>query len=286
METLSNCCCDFVWYIRFIFNLYVVYPVIESLNTIYNGSATIIKNKEYLSAKAYIEPFVERLSDYTSKFICLVKNADQISYDNKGINYIYNRVLVYGVLPDNYDVVINRNDKSVNYHRVVCMVYALDVKNPICKFYSGVVDSDFNFYAFGANCISIQKIEPETPIDFTSLQSIIDNGLKDNCEIILSQNTQRSISKNIMTNTLGEWIDFSIKKEYINDSGKVKLSNSMPIEAYKRLIIERESDYYTDEDNIEYPELLQSFLSQITEDEKDIINRYEKTQLINQMLKL
>lgn len=286
METLSNCCCDFVWYIRFIFNLYVVYPVIESLNTIYNGSATIIKNKEYLSAKAYIEPFVERLSDYTSKFICLVKNADQISYDNKGINYIYNRVLVYGVLPDNYDVVINRNDKSVNYHRVVCMVYALDVKNPICKFYSGVVDLDFNFYAFGANCISIQKIEPETPINFTSLQSIIDNGLKDNCEIILSQNTQRSISKNIMTNTLGEWIDFSIKKEYINDSGKVKLSNSMPIEAYKKLIIERESDYYTDEDNIEYPELLQSFLSQITEDEKDIINRYEKTQLINQMLKL
>ena len=43
--------------------------MIESLKTIYEGSATIIKNKEYLSAKAYIEPFVERLKDYTSNFI-------------------------------------------------------------------------------------------------------------------------------------------------------------------------------------------------------------------------
>ena len=260
--------------------------MIESLKTIYEGSATIIKNKEYLSTKAYIEPFVERLKDYTSNFICLVKPADQISYDDKSVSYVYNRVLVIGVFPESYNVTITRNNKAVEYNRVVCMTYALDVKTPICKFYTGVIDTDLNFYAFGANCINIQKIEPDTPLDYSFVKSIIEHGLKDNCEYILNQNITRSISRDKMTEYLGDWIDFSIKKEYINDSGKVKLSNTIPIEAYKLLTIDRESEYYMDGDVLFYPEILRAFLSQITEDDKDIVNRYEKTQLINNLLKL
>ena len=62
--------------------------MIETLKTVLGGSATAIKNKEYLSAKAYIEPFVERLKPYTSNFICNVKLADQVSYDDKGVNII------------------------------------------------------------------------------------------------------------------------------------------------------------------------------------------------------
>ena len=41
-----------------------------------------------------------------------------------------------------------------------------------------------------------------------------------------------------------------------------------------------------DGDVLFYPEILRAFLSQITEDDKDIVNRYEKTQLINNLLKL
>lgn len=260
--------------------------MIEALKTVLEGSATVIKNKEYLSAKAYIEPFVERLKPYTSNIICNVKLADQVSYDDKGVDTIYNKVLITAVLPDDKDVSINRNNKVVSYHRVVCMAYTLDVKTPICKFYTGVVDSDFVFYAFGADCISVQKIEPDTPINYTFLQTIIDNGLKDNCQFILNQNVTRSISKDKIIENLGEWIDFTIKKEYINDSGKIKLSTGFPIEAYKALMINRDSDYFVDGDEIPMPEILKSFLIQISTDDKDLINRYEKTQLVNQLLKL
>ena len=260
--------------------------MIENLKTILTGSATSIKNKEYLSAKAYIEPFVERLNSYTNNFICSVKLADQVSYDDKGIDTIYNKVLIMAILPDDKDILINRNDRIISYHRVVCMAYALDVKTPICKFYTGVIDSDMVFYAFGADCISIQKIEPNTAINYTFVQTIIDNGLKDNCQFILNQNTSRSIDKDKITENLGEWIDFTIKKEYINDSGKIKLSTGLPIEAYKSLMINRDSDYFIDGDKIPMPEILKSFLVQISEDDKDLINRYEKTQLINQLLKL
>ena len=178
--------------------------MIENLNTVLEGSATVIKNKEYLSTKAYLEPFVERLKPYTSNFVCYVKLADQVSYDEEGADTIYNRVLLIAVLPDDKDVSINRNDKVVSYHRVVCMAYALDVKNPICKFYTGVVDQDFVFYAFGANCINIQKIEPDTAIDYTSVQTIIDNGLNDNCQFILNQNVSRNIDKDKIIENLGE----------------------------------------------------------------------------------
>lgn len=260
--------------------------MIESLNTILKGSATIIKNKEYFSAKAYIEPFVERLKTYSNDFKCQVKMADQISYNDQSISFVYNRVLISAILDDKYSIKLNRNGKVLEYKRVVNMTYALDVKNPVCKFYTGVIDQDDNFYAFGADCISIQKIEPETALDYSFIQPIINNGLKDNCEVILGQNLQQYIKKNEAQKYLGEWIDFSIKKEYINDSGKIKLSNSMPIEAYKALTIDRDSDYYMDGDFIFYPELIQSFISQITKDDKDLVNRYEKTQLINQMLKL
>lgn len=260
--------------------------MIESLNTVLEGSATAIKNKKYLSTKAYIEPFVERLKPYTTNFICNVKLADQISYDDKGVDTVYNKVLIMAVFPDDKDVSINRNNKLVSYHRVVCMAYALDVKTSICKFYTGVVDSDLVFYAFGADCINIQKIEPDTAINYTFVQTIIDNGLKDNCQFILNQNTSRSIDKDKITENLGEWIDFAIKKEYINDSGKIKLSTGLPIEAYKSLIINRDSDYFIDGDKVPMPEILKSFLVQISEDDKDLINRYEKTQLINQLLKL
>lgn len=258
----------------------------ENLKTLYKGSATIIKGKEYLSTEAYIKPFVERLKDYTEKFICHTKPADQISYDKDSVDYVYNRVLVTGILPDEYDITLNRDDKAVTYHRVVCMTYALDVKTPICKFYTGVVDSECNFYAFGANCISIQKIEPDNPIDYTPVKSVIDSGLNDNCEVILNQNLTRSIDRDKITETLGDWVDFAIRKEYVNDSGRIKLSNSMPIDAYKNLQINRDSEYYKDGDKIMYPEILQAFLNQVTKDDKDITNRYEKTQLINQMLKL
>ena len=109
---------------------------------------------------------------------------------------------------------------------------------------------------------------------------------KSNCQFILNQNVSRKIDKDKIIENLGEWIDFTIKKEYINDSGKIKLSTGIAIEAYKSLMIDRDSDYFVDKDEIPMPEILKSFSIQISEDDKDIINRYEKTQLVTQLLKL
>lgn len=261
--------------------------MIEDLKELLKGSATSIKNKNYLSAASYIQPFIDRLDNYTKKFVCHVKMADQLSIDSGNTTPVYNKVLIHGIFPSNYDIKITDiNGTEFVYHRVVCMGYNLDSKKPTCKFYTGVVDKDFNFYAFGADCISIQELEPDTPIDYSTIQTIIDNGLKDNCQAMLEQIKDLGKDKENMLALLGDWVDFTIKKEYVNSAGKVKLSTNLPIEVYKKLLIDKDSDYYSNDNSIFITNILACFLNQIATDDKDLINRYEKTQLINQLLKL
>lgn len=260
--------------------------MIETLEEIYKGSATLIKNKQYSTAKDYIEPFINKLSNYTTKFICYVKMADQLSIDGTTVNTVYNKVLVTGIFPAEYDFTTTYQEQNYVFHRVVCMAYSLEGKYPVCKFYTGVVDADMNFFAFGPDCVNIQKIEPETPIDYTPVNTVINNGLKDNCKDVINQSVGIVVPKSSLINTLGEWIDFTIKKEYVNDSGKIKLSNAVPVEVYKELVVNKDSDYYVEDDMVSVLTLLQVFASQVEKDDKDIINRYEKTQLINNLLKL
>ena len=152
--------------------------MIEDLKTIYKGHATVIKNKEYYTPEKYIQPFIDKLKPYTNKFICQVKMADQLSVDDE-INTVYNKVLIMGIFPDSYDVVTS-DERQTHYHRIVCMAYALDVKTPTCKFYTGVVDGEMNFYAFGTDCINIQKVLPDTAFDYTPVNNIINKGSYNN----------------------------------------------------------------------------------------------------------
>ena len=269
--------------------------MIEDLKTLYTGKATIIKEKQYLSAKAYVQPFIERMETYKAKFICEAKQADQLSYDGNNIDTVYNKVLVTAVLPSDYDFTVNYTEPNLfstqditskTYHRVVCMSYALDVKTPVCKFYTGVVDGDMNFYAFGKDCISVQEIETETPIDFSPLTTIVKNGINDVCNKMLAQFKSIKFNSEDIYKMLGEWIDFTITKDYSSDFGKVKLSSSMAIEAYKRIAIDKDSEYYSDAKQRNINDLYRAWSSQIEQDDKDIINRYEKTQLINRLFKL
>lgn len=269
--------------------------MIEDLKTLYTGKATIIKEKQYLSAKAYIQPFVERLETYKAKFICQAKQADQLSYDGNNIDIVYNKVLITAVLPTEYDFTITHTEPnlfsaqdSTNkvYHRVVCMSYALDIKTPVCKFYTGVVDENMNFYAFGKDCLNIQEIEVDTPLNYTLLNTIIQNGFKDVCMKMIKQFKDIKYKSVDIYKILGEWIDFTITKDYGTDFGKVKLSSNMAVEAYKQIAINKDSEFYSEAAERNLNDLYRAWSSQIEKDDKDIINRYEKTQLINKLFKL
>lgn len=249
-----------------------------TLQNLYKGCSTTIKGRTFFSAKQYVEPFISAISPYVNIHICEAKIADQL--EGNGTNAIYNKVLVVGVFKNDYSFTI----KDTTFHRVICMNYSLDTRKPMCKFYTGVIDSDFNFYAFGNDCMNIQTIEPESAIDYSYINAVINNGLKDNCQAMLEQLSNVYIPKT--TNMLGQWVDCAIKKEYYNEAGKVKLSTSLPIEVYKALVLDQDSAFYEDVQQLSLLNILKPFSNYICTDEKDIINRYEKIQLVNKLLGL
>lgn len=63
-----------------------------TLSRLLEGKATIIKGKEYLATKEYVDPFIEEMSKYTDKFIIQVQEPDQLLLDSESNDTTFNRV--------------------------------------------------------------------------------------------------------------------------------------------------------------------------------------------------
>ena len=86
---------------------------------------------------------------------------------------------------------------------------------------------------------------------------------------------------------LGEWVDRAIRESQDYGFGKVKLSVTTPIDAYKQLFLDKDSVYYIPEtEDPSLYEVYNSFTQIITDDKKDIMNKFEKTLIVNKVLGL
>lgn len=245
-----------------------------------SGKATKIKNKEYFSTKAYVEPFFERMSKYTDNFIIQAKLADQVSLTPNGeVNFediIYNRVNIEAVLPDEY--------AFEGHKQVVGFVYALDTRKPVVKQYTGAVRSAcLNLTVFNPQALSVNSLEPETSIDYSFLGHCL--SLTDNINEKLTKLSNISFTKEECYTQLGKWIDASLTKKFTNDFGTIKLAESTPIEAYKNLFYNEESDYYSENGVVSGFDCYQAFTDIICNGKKaDITNRFEKVYLAGQII--
>lgn len=252
--------------------------MIEEIKTVLNGKSTLIKNKQYLSAKDYIQPFLDRMDEYKASYICQVKPAEQVSVTDSNPDIVYNRVHIQAVLPEEF---YYKNGCK----KVIGFVYGIDVKIPIAKFYIASMDSKGNLIAFDQNAIIIQKLEDATPIDYSCIPNLFK--VTDNTDVMIQQLKNNYIDRDLFINRLGEWIDLTLDQCIINDGGKVKLTSSLPIDVYKSIIKDKDSEYYVKETSqISIYDVYTTFLGKIKEDNKDIINQFEKTLLVNKILKI
>ena len=93
------------------------------------------------------------------------------------------------------------------------------------------------------------------------------------------------LDRNERRRYLGEWVDYALRENEDYGFGKVKIAVSTPIDAYKSLFIDSDSDYYHPEgiDPTLY-DIHNSFTQIITDDKKDLMNKFEKTMIINRLL--
>lgn len=56
------------------------------------GKSTIIKNRNYLSTKEYIESFIDSMSKFTDDFIIRVQTPNQMTITDNDQDLTFNRV--------------------------------------------------------------------------------------------------------------------------------------------------------------------------------------------------
>lgn len=261
--------------------------MIITLQELLKGKATRIKNKDYFSTNAYVEPFLERVHNLTDEFRVQVQLPSQITYTEDGnINtedITYNRVLIEALLPDKYKF----NDDP--HRAVIGMVYGIDVRKPVVKFFKGQERmSCTNLCVFSPELLSCQELDAETAINYKPLVRIIEQ--TDDTASWLKKLIESEFDCSIpnVNESLGMWIRNCINFSYDNGYGKTKLAVSTPIDAYKLLFEKEDSDYYIGFNNNANLYTVYNAFSQILTNnmKKDAFSIFEKTLLLKDILNI
>lgn len=251
-----------------------------TLEQLYAGKATRIKEKEYFTTEQYVTPFIDRMSKFTDNFTIQVKPADQISLNKDGEvnfeNIVYNRVWVEAQLPGEYAM--------EGHTQSVSLLYALDTRKPIYKIFKNTIrQACLNMCVFSPEMLSVRELEPETAMEYTFVNQVME--LTDNTKVMLENLSNNYIKRNDLFDNLGHWVDRCISSKFNSGFGTVKLAESTAIDAYKKLVIDEKSDYYTPEGDICMFDAYNAFTDIITHDKgRDIVNKFEKIYLVKDIL--
>lgn len=259
-----------------------------SLPELLAGRATRIKNKEYYPTAAYVEPFLDRVNRFTKEIRITAITPNQITYTGDGSliteDITYNRVVLEAILPD--VMKINNDD----HREVIGMVYGLDVRKPVVKFFKGKERCVCtNMSVFSPQLLACQDLEPEAAVDFKPLDRIIEQTDDTSAWLnkILSMEFDCGVQN--VNESLGKWIRNCIKYSYKNSYGTVKLACSSPIDAYKMLFEKQDSEYFAgiDSPDISMYQVYNAFSQVLTDSrKKDSFNIFEKTLLLKDILEL
>ena len=166
-----------------------------TINELLVGKETIIRGKEYFSTKKYVQPFIDRMKEFTSDFKIYVKSPDQMtgSIDNPDITF--NRVLVQAILPK----------KIGDYNEVISFCYALDVRKPVAKFYKCYMNVDTGvMLAFNPSWQSSQAVEAEEPLSYADVKILLE--LTDDVSAKITELEVKPVDRTQLDSLLGFWI--------------------------------------------------------------------------------
>lgn len=249
-----------------------------SIDKLLEGRSTIIKGKEYNDTKSYILPFVEKFSSYTDDFRAKVISPSQLSVSVDGtVDQVYNRVMIEAVSPITHDLA-----------EVIGMVYALDVRYPVAKFFKGIKDNmeGGQLYIDNTSNIVYSDIVPETPIDYTPLNRLSDKKIDTMDWMDTLKTKDFNCSNDNINYSLGQWIRFALNIERKTDYGMIKIGYQDIVSGYKYLFEDEDSLYYKNlGGHREYYDIY-SAMSNVVYNGRDIFNIPEKTILLKQILSI
>lgn len=251
------------------------------INSLYQGKATMIKDHKYFTTQQYVEPFIDRVDKLCQgNFIIKAQPASQISLTPQGdVNMediVFNRVWIQAVLPGEY--AYNNHKQAIN------MLYALDTRKPVVKIFKNTLNmACLNMCVFNPEHISVQELKPDTAINYNFTDFVIK--MVDDTKVRLEALAKLAYDPEELKEKLGEWIDKCIRNKYSNNFGTIKLSETLPIEVYKNIVMDEKSPYFAKNGVVDGFSLYNAFTDIITNDHgKDIVNKFEKIYMISNLL--
>jgi hypothetical protein len=247
-----------------------------TLKELLDGKATIIKTKDYLSTKEYVQPFLDQMSKFTNNFKIKVKLPDQMTTGDSR-DTTYNRVLVEAILPATNDI-----DK---HQEVVGLLYGLDTRKPIAKVYRGYQNQAcLNLTVFQPKWMEVKEVKPKEGITFDAKALMEAPSF---FEKMLQKLKGEFVDPETLHTRLGKWVDVALRGSYYNGVHNVRVSPSLPIEAYTSLYVDPTSQYYVQPNTqASMFDVYNAFTQIITDDTKDFINQFEKTMMVNTLLEV
>lgn len=247
-----------------------------TMNELLLGKSTIIKNKEFYPTKNYVEPFVEKMSKFTDRFEIKVKLPEQMTTNKGNTDVTYNRVVVEAVLPKKYTI--------DDHDEVIGLVYGIDVRKPVVKLYRGYLNQVCtNLCVFNPSWLNVQELLPGDPINYTPIKELMEK--QNDFALMLDRLKSTFLDRTEQKRYLGEWVDYALREGDDYGFGKVKIAVSTPVEAYKQLFVDQDSQYYVPQGiDPTLFDVYNSFTQIITDDKRDILQKFEKTMIINKLL--
>ena len=247
-----------------------------TISKLLEGKCTVIKENEYLATKEYVSPFIEVMKKFTTDFSVQVQLPSQLTITDSKEDITYNRVWVQAVLKDN----------KYGYAETINLVYALDVRKPVYKLFKAYKDRKTgNLFAFNSQWINVYELKPST--EFNDFEGVVKHLLEltDDSDKLFESLEKSTVSSETekRQQRLGELIENSMLFEINNKGGKIKIAPQMVLKAYQNVYMDSSSRNYVGEEECTKLNYLDAFSSLITDDDKDIVNRFEKNLLVYQM---
>lgn len=181
----------------------------------------------------------------------------------------------------------NSNDVC-GYAETFNLVYALDIRKPVYKLFKAYKDRKTgNLFVFDSQWLSVYELKPDTAfIDFEqSIKNLME--MTDDSEIRFNRLNKEFLSSRAKDKQqkLGSLIENSMFYEYCNKGGKVKLAPAMVLKAFQNVYMDSSSrNYVSETEESSLFNYLDAFSTLVTQDSKDIVNRFEKSALALQIL--
>lgn len=252
------------------------------------GKATKIKDKEFFPTEAYVTPFLKRMNNIPgTTFRYHAELPKQITISTaEELNSIeditYNRVWIEAILPESYI--------EDNHSRVAGMVYGIDTRVPIVKFYTGGENrACTNLMVFDPTDLQVQALEPKKAINWGSLDYILNKTSTIGAFLNILHSATFDCSVENIHKSLGYWIDNSIELCYNTGLSKASIAASTVISAYKSLFKSTKSLYYVDiekKPSIDMFTVYNAFTDILTHKDKDFFSKIDKILLLRDILNI